>query len=340
MQRILFVLAALPVMAVLSGCDGKGLGIGPIKVDADERPTDQTGDTGTGGTGGGGGTTPSENRFAGTWVASYGDDRVTDLAPLGRNQYAVRILLSQDGTTLSGSGTMFRMFEEGATAQDEVALRVSGTTSGDDATLAFRPSATGQFTNDHTWFVRLGSNRLTGMYTENDINNVLIRSGHAAWFRVAAADIDDAWVTRLSDAFAATGLTADDRTAALTLALSSEGALSGAGTFVVQVADNVASELNYNVTGGGLSSSRLTYTFGELDLISNEMDWFGFFNGNLLVVAYGQFNAADELIRLGHATWYRSPAAGPSAVTNTWVTSFSDTAVLPDTARTDHVATV
>jgi hypothetical protein len=331
-SAIIFLL--LTLMPLLwAGCDGEGLLVLEQKVTAGDQPPDQDG-------GGGPGPAPGEARFTGTWAASYGDDKATSASPLGTNQFAVRIILRQDNTLLTGSGTMFRIFREGSVAQDEVALRVSGTASADDATLTLRSTAPGALDNEHVWYLRLAGSRMAGMYAETNISGVLVRSGHALWHRVATAAIDGTWVAGFSDAHATTGLGVEDRTGLLTLARNPDNTLTGLGTFVVQRSGDVPFEQAFNVTRGAISGSQIGYTFGELDLASGEMDWLGFFAGTLIVNAYGQFNTANELIRFGHATWYRSPDAGPTAVNHEWAVAFDDTAAATGLRRSAYLATV
>lgn len=323
----------------LTGCDGKGFLLPETSLEAGDRPPGGGGRDD--GPGGGGGTPPPAARpFAGSWVAAYGDDQVSVDAQSGANQYAVKLVLQQSGQTLSGNGTMFRVLSEGRVASDEVRLRVSGRATGEDATLTLSSVSTGRFENDPFWFLRLASNRIVGMYAETAPTDALVRSGHATWRRVAAADINDTWVAAFSDEIAAQGLDTRDRTAVVTLAEDQDQNLAGQGGFVEQREADVPLELEFDVIQGGRTSREVTFTFGGLDLATNEMDWFSFFNGSLILGAYGQFSEANQLIRLGHGTWRRSPDSGPSAVTHTWVASFGDSTAAEGSQPTDYLAVV
>lgn len=347
-NRLLILAISVVACALcLGGCDGEGLGPLLAKiVSSGDNPPNSGGDNsgggggGSGGGGGGGGGGSTDTRFTGTWVASYGDDFVTGLANRGAYNYAVRLVLQQDGSALSGTGTMYRVFSQGASASDQVTLRLTGSASGDDATLVMRPNNSGAFLGSPSWYLRLANTRMVGMYTEASTGNALVRAGHTTWSRVATAMIDSAWVGTISDDFAAEGLSRDDRTGAVTLARNADNTLTGQGSFIVQRNGDAAYGQDFNVVRGAVSSSQVGFTFGDLDLASSEMDWFTFFSGNQIVGAYGQFDTAQRLSRSGHATWYRSPDAGPSAVTHVWVSAFEDTVAASGVARSSYLASL
>jgi hypothetical protein len=272
---------------------------------------------------GGGTTNPSiDSRFAGTWIASFGDDVATSATNRGLIEYAVRLDLTQTDQTISGSGTMVRYFRAGTTASDQVLLNVTGTASGDDALLVLESVPSTTFDFNPTWYLRLAGNVMAGMYFASDINDQVVRSGHAFWRKAGNTDIGVGWAAAFTDGFALTAKT--DRVAVMTLTADDIGGVSGFGGHTEVRANDVPLELSFNVGPGGVDEEFVGLTFDGLDLAGFPIDWFGFHTDGLFVGAYAQFNADDALVRNGHATWYEAPAPQPSSFETLWVTAFAD----------------
>ncbi len=316
------------VLLVGIGCDGGGLAIHMPAPDSGDQPGGGGGgDDGAGGggsDGGGGGADAGDTRFAGNWLASFSDDRTTASAPYGQIQYAILLNIRQRGTGISGSGTLFRVFREGPTASNRIAVQMSGSTSGDDATFTLRSGA-GGLDREQTWYLRLGGEHMAGMYFTSDSAGTLSRSGHALWHK-ATSNIrtDVPWAAAYTDEFGIAGFPQRSRTASVTPIIE-QTTLRGGGTLYEHA--SLAPELNFDLVRGGVSGSEIGFTFGGLDLIENEVDWFGFFGGNVMVSAYGQFDASDALIRSGHTVWVPAPERELTAITGAWAGSFRDRTV-------------
>lgn len=326
---------AMAVTLCVAGCNGHGFDMG-LSISTGDGTTTTTGGDSTGG-GTTGGTTAS-TPFAGTWVASYGDDQAGD----GSKQYAVRIVVSQNATTnaLSGTGTMFRVFRSGTTANDTVPLSLTGTAQGSDAQLIFRSTTTGKFDFNPVWTLRAAGSRLTGIYQETDTNAALVVSGHAVWSELSTGALSDTWASGYTDSFAATGLKTNDTSVAVSLAAGTGSAFTGDGLQVIQRESTTPDELNFSIAGQATGTSQLTFTFDGSDLTSKPMDWWGFYTPSYFVGAYGQFTAANNLNRFGHATWYTAAGITADNVTATWATSFGDSAVSAGAELSDYVMQV
>lgn len=345
------VLIALILVLVLGfGCEGGGFSVKAPVPDAGDQPgngdtgggdtgggdtgggdTDD-GDTGDGDTGGGGGT--PDVRFAGTWVGSFSDDRTTSSAQFGQIQYAARLRIRQRGNEISGTGTLFRVFRQGPTASNRINVQMSGTASGDDAVFTLE-SGNGGLDQPQNWYVRLAGSRMAGMYASTDDNGVLNRSGHAVWHETSGGVLDSTpWAAAYADEFGFTGFPVRSRTASITLARE-EAAITGNGTFYEQL--QTPPEVNFDIIRGGLSGAEVGFTFGGVDLVDNEVDWFGFFGGNVMETAYGQFDASDSLIRFGHTTWVRAPVQDLTAINGVWAGSFRDRTIVSPNQPEDFI---
>ncbi|MCP4643501.1 MAG: hypothetical protein GY851_23840, partial [bacterium] len=317
--RVLLLMVGLALTGlVLTGCDLEGISTDYLKavLDAGDNTPDNVdagGDSGDGGGDDGGDTPTVIARFSGTWLASYGDDVATGVTSLGINEYAVRMTLVQNNTTISGSGEMVRMFREGTAATDTVNISVTGTASGDDATISITASPASKFDFTPVWYLRLSGNRMVGMYFASDVNDNVARSGYAIWHRAGTVDIGGSWIAGFSDVFPRTGTTKKDRTVSVNLARSADDTLTGNGSMVLQREGDVPDFKDFDVTRGLVSGSGVEFTFGALDLAGNLMDHFGFTTEGITATAYGQFDATDQLEQNGHATFYNAPAATPSS---------------------------
>ena len=239
---LVIMLFALALIAG-AGCDGGGLDIKMATPDSGDQPDDgggggggggddDDGDNGGGGGGGGGGDT-GDTRFAGNWLASFTDDRTTASAQYGPIQYAILLNIRQRGTGISGSGTLFRVFREGPTASNRIAVQMSGSTSGDDATFTLR-SGSGGLDRDQTWYVRLGDDRMAGMYLAADSAGTLSRSGHALWHKTSSnSRADTPWAAAYTDDFGIAGYPQRSRTVSVTPVLD-QANLLGSGTMYEQ----------------------------------------------------------------------------------------------------------
>jgi len=341
-RQITLVLTAIVLVCGI-GCDldGKVTLDFPINL-GDQVPT-IVGDTGGGDDGGGGITLPpiggggggDTDPFDGTWIVSYADN----LAVGGALQsYAVRAILAQDGSAITGSGQMLRFFQTGAIANDFPAfnLTISGTVSGDSATLTIASAINNSFVNNPVWNVRVVGNRLIGVYSEKDtFSGNVQRLGYSVWHRSTTSDFDAEFVSAYMDA----GVNVDgvqtltnelaSRTGRVTLAQGG-AAITGGGTLIEQASGPLTSTTDFAVTTGQLQGLLGGITFGNLvdqvvGPVAGNIDWIMISNGNVMVGAYGEFNATDGLVRLGHGTWRRSSPVQPSDINATWVTSFEDT---------------
>jgi hypothetical protein len=340
-RHIALPLAAL-MLVLCAGCDFDGKVVLDIPLNlGDQVPTivgDTGGDGGGGGggpvfppIGGGGGTDP----FDGTWIVSYCDN----LAVGGALQsYAARVILDQDGSAITGTGQMLRFFQTGAVANDFPAFEivVSGTVAGDAATLTIASSVNNKFDNNPVWNVRVVGNRLIGIYSEKDpFSGNVQRLGYAVWHRSVGSNFNAEFVSAYMD----NGVNVDgvqtltdelaSRTGRVTLAQGG-AAITGGGTLVEQASGPLTSVTDFAVTTGQLQGVLGGITFGNLvdqsvGPVAGNIDWIMISNGDVMVGAYGEFNASDGLVRLGHATWRRSPAVVPNDINATWVTSFEDT---------------
>ncbi|HOD50384.1 MAG TPA: hypothetical protein PKY01_05945 [Candidatus Hydrogenedentes bacterium] len=339
-----FIIPLILVLVLGAGCEGGGLDIKVALPDSGDQPG---GDTDGGGGGGGGGDTggdtnggaggggTSSARFAGNWIASFSDDRTTSSAQYGQIQYAASLKIQQNDTSISGSGILFRVFREGPTASNRISVQMTGTASGDDAIFTLR-SGSGGLDRDQTWYVRLAGSRLAGMYVAVDGTGTLARSGHAVW-RKASTGVPDStpWAAAYTDEFGYSGFPQYSRTASVTPVITEAG-LSGAGTFYEH--GRVPPGVNFDITRGGISGTEVGLTFGGLDLLENEVDWFGFFGGSIMETAYAQFDASDSMIRFGHTTWVLAPEQAFTAISGAWAGSFCDRTIESPNQPEDFVA--
>ncbi len=336
MRFLATIASAVVFVFAFSGCglDGEGLKWGE-PVAGDNVPTypgdggTTPGDGGGGSPGGGGGGIPggggggvTDRRFSGTWIATFGDD-----LPLGtgRRQYALRLALAQNNSTISGNGSMLRFYNQGATAFDAepFTVQVAGTANGDDATLVL--TAGSRFANNPIIWVRLAGTRMVALYAQRDTNLVLERSAHFVFHKVGATQIDTTWAAAFSDEYGAGGGFVDrDRTGVMTLT-ENEGVLGGLGTYVEQRPGDVPQIFDFDVVDGARDGTEISFRLGNFVPENGEVVWFGYHSGSIIVAAYGQFNASDQLARFGHATWYQATDVVPADFNRTWVTAFSDT---------------
>jgi len=323
---------------VLAGCglDGGGLKWGE-PVAGDGTPTfpgggdGGIGDPGGGDGGGDGGGTPGggiggggtvDRRFSGTWIAAFGDDLP---AGAGRRQHAMRLALTQNNASITGTGNVLRFFNQGSSAFDAqpFVVQVTGSATGDEAVLNL--SAGNQFNNTPVIWLRLAGSRLAGLYAERGANLTLDRSGHLIFHRVGTTDIEQTWAASFSDEFGAGGaFVSRDRTAGITLADAGDGTLSGLGAYVEQRPGDVVQVFDFDVVDGFLSATQTELRFGNFSPANGEVDWFGYHSGSVIVAAYGQFNSSNQLVRFGNATWYDVGDPVPSDFERIWVTSFGD----------------
>jgi len=327
---------ALLVALAVAGCDGEGLRFPAAQTSPDG------GDQGNGDEQEGEPEpVPEDTRNLGTWVTSYADDWVDSSALYGVQQYAASVNLRRTGTELSGTGTVFRVFNEGPKDHDELSIRLSGSISGDDATATVTSATGGRVEDSPVWRLRFAGNLMVGMYTSFDVSQDAVRSGHALWRRLSTGSLDDTWVSGFTDGFGTRSWPARDRTGTLVLDVAEEdSALSGQGNFIEQRDGDVALDVEFNVIRGEVSGSEVTFSLGELSLENNDMDWYGFFSNGVIVGAYAQFDADNDLVRYGHATWQDAPAAVPEDVSYRWVTAFTDSTGATGHERLDYLLSV
>jgi hypothetical protein len=359
--RYLTLLCAALMLGLGVGCDleGKVVLDAPLTL-GDQVPTivgDTGGDDGGGGGGplpppggGGGGGDGAAEPFDGTWIVGYSDN----LAVGGAIQsYGVRIVLDQEGGAITGTGRMLRFFQTGAVANDFPAfdIVVSGTATGDSATLTLASAVNNAFDNNPVWNVRVVGNRLIGIYAEKDpFSGDVQRLGFSVWHRWLSSNFSAEFVSGYMDA----GVNVDgvqtltnehvSRTGRVSLAQGGL-ALTGGGTLVEQMSGPLTSFTDFAITTGQLDGPLAGVTFGNLvdqavGPVAGNIDWILLSNGDVMVGAYGEFNASDGLVRLGHATWRRSPTVEPNDINATWVTAFEDTHADGSNNEFNYLATV
>jgi hypothetical protein len=270
--------------------------------------------------------TPDTTRNLGTWITTYSDARIEPGARYGQIQYAVSADLRRTGTDLSGTGTVFRIFSEGPTAQDELDVRFTGFITGDDATVSVSSATGGRVYDSPTWQLRFAGNQAVGMYASFNSSRTVVRSGHAIWYRQSTGDLSQSWASAYSDEYGTDLFPERNRTALMLLeADATTKAVTGVGRFVEQRDGDTPFNVEFDVMDGLFNGSRVELTYDNLSLANTPVDWFGFFSNSVLLGAYGQFDQEDALVRYGHATWYIIPDDFvPDDLTGTWITSFTD----------------
>ncbi len=285
---------------------------------------------------------PDTARSLGTWITSYSDARTESGARYGQIQYAVSANLRRSGTDLTGTGTVFRIFSEGPTAQDELSVRFTGYITGDDANLAVSSATGGRVYDSPTWQLRFAGSQAVGMYVSYDSNRSVVRVGHAVWHRQSTGDISQSWASAYSDEYGTNAFPEYDRTALMLLEQDpANNVVTGLGNYVEQRDGDTPFNVEFDVTDGLVSGSRVELTHDGLSLANTPVDWFGFLSGNILVGAYGQYDPDNALVRFGHAAWYvMLDDFVPEGLTGTWITSFTDQVTDPREPVTDYLMAV
>jgi len=317
---VLMLLCTLLVVA--AGCDGDGVFIKTGKgVDGGDVPDNNDDDNDNDGPD----PVPPDVTDLGTWITAYGDDKVDATAPNGAQQHAAIVKLTRTDSTLSGTGTVYRIFEYGSLAADKLAIKLSGSMSGDNANVSVTSATGGVVSDMPSWRLRFAGRHMVGAYRSVNSSNLQVRCGHARWHKVSSCNLNGAWVSAYSDARGTTAMPARDRTAAMVLTHDSgDSSFTGAGAMVEQIPGTDCAELDFNVVRSTVHSSEVGFTFGDLDMAGNEIDSFGLTTSGIIVNAYAQYDLADRLIRAGHGRWYLAPDATPNAVNATWTTAFCD----------------
>jgi len=324
-------------VCVLPGCDGKGLFLGSkgsASTDGDDIADDDDSDN----------TDDIDNNDTalGTWITSYGDDRVTSAAARGAHQSAARIVLRRNGSDVSGTGTVFRMFGEGTVASDTLAITVDGTLTGQDAVLTVTKATGGTVSDQPEWKVRFSGSQMMGIYASYNSSDAIVRAGHAFWTKLTSTSLNGSWISGFSDAGSTTGYATRDRTGVMVIDTSGSTVdFTGTGTLIEQRNGGAPLALAFNLTNPDLTSTQVQFSMEELDLDTTPIDWAGFESTTRVVGAYSQFDSADSLMRLGHASWYYCDAAvTPDIVDYTWATAFSDTTAATNNDSSSFLMTV
>lgn len=341
----ILVLAA--AAASLTGCDGVGLWWSERKSTTDSG--DQTPSTGDGTSSDGTVTppssTPTGQRFAGTWIAAFGDDYPTAES---RDQFAARLIMTQAGTGLTGQGTLFRIAAtavgSSTSAVEEISVTVVGTvdTNELDANLTLASSRI----PTTRWYLRATESGLVGIYQVTDGTGAVTQSGHARWFKLSGGSVAGAWVGGFSDGYgdSANGFPQRSRTGLAALSTSGAGVFSGNGSFDIQVPnDPNALPIDFNVTNGLIQGSKLAFTFSNGGLGANDYDSAGFISDGLLTTAYAQFmptgqSGVEQTVRTGHGLWHLSGETVPDDVSATWVSAWTDDITEGGGAGSDYLA--
>lgn len=345
----LFVLV-LAVAVCVQGCDGiGGLEVPKRPAGGDQRP-DQDDDDGPP-PGDGIPDTPPPDPFERVWMTSYGDDMATSATPFREHEYTVRLDLKQTGTTLSGSGTMLRMFKEGSSASDKVSIVATGTvsTNNKSATLTLESRPVSAFRFNPVWQLRRATGKLVGIYAEvNPDDGKVVRSGHAVWHKTVSGSVDDSWVYGSADSHSVLSNPGKWANSGLVSLARNGASLDGSGNMVEQRRSNGSVSLSYDISRGAFVNSTGTVgmTFANLqrldslDFLLDEQDWFGFFSGTRIVAAYTWFDEDELLTRFGHTTLFRAANSGPGTVTDTWVASFGDNTAASGEEESDYLASI
>ena len=305
---------------VLAGCDGDGLFLGDTFTpssgddqggsDSDEQNPDSI---------------PGTQRSLGTWIVSYGDDWISSSARNGAIEYAASVTLTRNGTSLSGTGTVYRVFNEALMVYDDLDIKITGSITGDDAIASVTSNSLVNVYDAPTWYLRFAESQMVGMYVSQDFNGNVVRAGHGIWQKVYSTDLTNTWVSAFNDSDGTEAFEARPRTALLVADQDQDtDALTGTGNYTEQRKGDVAQLFEFNLTQGAVDGPQVAYSFEELTMADRPVDWFSFYTIGIVMGAYAQFDASGQLARYGHATWYDAPDAGPEAVEYTWVTSFSD----------------
>lgn len=318
----IFLVLLCALLVLTAGCNGDGVFIGTHKsIDGGDVPDDNSDDNDNESPD----PIPPDVTNLGTWITAYGDDKVDSAAANGVQEHAAVVTLTRTDSVLSGTGTVYRVFEYGSLAADKLSIKLSGTISGDNATVSVTSATGGTVSDMPTWRLRFAGRYLVGAYRSVNSSNNQVRSGHALWRKVSSCNLNGSWVSAYSDARGTAAMPARDRTAAMVLTHGSgDATFTGTGTIVEQVPGTDCSEYSFNVVRSAVSSSEVGYTLGDLDMASNEIDWFGLATSGVIVNAFAQYDLADKLIRAGHGRWYYAPDATPNAVSAIWITAFSD----------------
>ena len=324
LKRLLLVLLLAILAGMVVGCEGDGIFLGTNKaVDGNDVPDDGDDDDNT--------PPPpvaDDTTSLGTWITSYTDDNAEAAISNGEQAYAAVLKLEKTGSNLAGTGTLYRVFEFGTTAADKVSLKAAGTITGDDATFSITSTTNIALNDTASWRLRFAGNYLVGAYRSVNGNNQQVRNGHAVWRKQTSPNLNGAWVSAYSDARGTAAMPGRDRTAAMVLTHdTSTQTLSGTGNLIEQLPGQAPLDLGFNIVRSTVSTPQVGFTMGDLDMASNEVDWYGLASNGLVVGAFAQYDVADRLIRAGHAKWYAAPDAGPTAVNATWATSFCDAGV-------------
>ena len=275
----LAVLLAVAGAVLAVGCDGPGLVIktpGKVTDGDDDSGDDDTPD-------------PTDDTVnLGTWVSAYADDTIQDDAQGGLLQYVAAMSLTRASTALSGTGTVYRFYQDGNTARDKLTVTMSGTITGDDATLTAQ-SATGASVYDSpTWRLRFAGTKMVGVYISQDFNHNVVRSGRGVWYRTSSTDsvtsLGQDWVSGFGDSIGTVAWPARDRTGLLALAYTSETKeLSGTGYFNEHREGDAMQGLNFTVSDVSLSMPRVNFTAAGLDMANSPMDWTAYYAAGILV---------------------------------------------------------
>jgi hypothetical protein len=322
LKRYLLVLLLVVFVGTLPGCDGEGVFLA-VKTapDGNDVPDDDDDDTPPD-------PIPDGTVNLGTWITSYVDDEAKAAASSGLQAYAVVLKLEKDGSSLTGTGTMYRVFEFGTTAADKVSIKASGTITGDDASLSIASATSVALADTPAWRLRFAGNYLVGAYRAVNGSNQQVRNGHAIWRKQTTPNLNGAWVSAYSDAHGTTAMPERSRTAAMVLTHNtSTQTLPGTGNLLEQVPGLAPLDLAFNIVRSTVSIPNVGFTMGDLDMAANEVDWYALASNGLVVGAFAQYDLSDRLIRAGSAKWYLAPDSAPNAVNATWATSFCDDTV-------------
>jgi len=331
MQRWGMFLLLGVVCAGLAGCDGEGLvwsGMSGVNG-GDQAPGDSSD--------GGGPVTPAQDkRFAGDWAACFSDDVATSSTATGRIAYVLRMTLTQNVSSVNGTGRVVRVFGQGSTAYDTDprTFNVTGTASGADLVLTFSSGSTVPFDFSPTWYLRmLGSQaygtQMVGLSVAMDTSGEVARSGIARWYSIGSSTLDGDWVTAFTDSIPLGSANQKDHTGEMTVSRSGQS-IAGAGNLYTQRDNDVLLTQSFSISRSLVTGQELGFSFGGSDLTNLPYDWFAVFDGTHLLSAYAAFgsNQPDAtLINAGTATWYRPLVSTPAVLTHAWTAAFQDTSV-------------
>lgn len=350
MGRLVLLLLAGIIPVIIAGCGGgsfewpKAIEQSSNVPDSDT-DTDTGGDTNTGGddTSDNGDTVPpdtsNDTRFAGYWLASFGDEYASDGVEY---EYAIRLHLKRNiANRLSGSADVvrfYRLASGDSDWEDFDADVVDASRKDDYAQLELEAD---EFDVNPSLYLRSAGDQLVGLFVILD-GSGLVRASSVTWHKISSGSIEGDWAASFRDSRSLTdsslvdsGVLRDRRAGATFTSGASKAkeSFTGSGDFVELRDTDMMVYLGYDVKNGEYNGTRATFTFDQVYsaipkvvIPDAPMNWDGFYGQGLYAGVFEQWNPSKQLTRFGHALWYRQDDTFDTTdVNGTWITAFSDT---------------